>query len=74
LVIFKGVGMLELCLEINQMQHSVCDQMRRACVWSQVTYADVGRETWRAEEKKGSDAGLRPVEVHLTRLITVWVL
>jgi hypothetical protein len=39
-----------------------------------VTYADVGRETWRAEEKKGSDAGLRPVEVHLTCLIMVWVL
>ena len=50
------------------------DRTRRACVRSQVTYADVGRETWRVEEKNGSDAGLRPVEVHLTRPIVVWAL
>jgi hypothetical protein len=71
---FKGVGVLELCLEIDRTQDSVCDQTHRACVRSQVTYANVGCETWRAEVKKGSDAGLRPVEVHLTRPITVWAL
>jgi hypothetical protein len=39
-----------------------------------MTYADVGHETWCAEEKNGSDAGMRPVEVHLTRPIVVSAL
>jgi hypothetical protein len=30
-------------------------------------YADIGRETWRAEEKRGSDAVVCPVVVDLTR-------
>jgi hypothetical protein len=46
----------------------------RACVGSQVTYADVESETWRAEERKGSDATVRPVAVDLTRLIKkIWL-
>jgi hypothetical protein len=46
--------------------NSKSDQIRRACVRSGVTYADIGHETWRAEENKGSDDGLHPVRLDLT--------
>jgi hypothetical protein len=36
-----------------------------------VTYADVGRETWRAEARAGPDAGLSPVMVDLTRPVSI---
>jgi hypothetical protein len=50
-VIYKSVGTLGLCQETNRTQHSVCDWTRRACVRSQVMYADVGRDTWQVEEE-----------------------
>ena len=71
---YKSVGALGLCLETNRTHHSNCDRMRRACVRSQVTYANVGRETWCVEEENRPDAGLSLVEMHLMSPIVVWVL
>jgi hypothetical protein len=53
------------------MQHSDCDRTRRACIRSQVMYADVGSETWRAEARAGPDTGLSPVMVDLTRPVSI---
>ena len=60
-VIYKSVGALGLGRFSDRTQHSESDRTRRACVRSQVTYADIGRETWSAEAKAGLDTGLSQV-------------
>ena len=70
-VIYKSVGALGLGRFSDRTQHSESDRMRRACVRSQVTYADIGRETWSAEAKAGPDTGLSQVMVDLTRPVDI---
>ena len=66
LVIYKSVGVLRLS--------RFSDRTHRACVRSQVTYADVWHKTWRVEAKVGLDAGLSLVSMDLTRLVGVLLL